>query len=137
MIEIIRLLHRSSRLVNSDDNLPSLAFADEVANYNGAVCSHYAPNSNPVVTSEVDLILLQNGGYPSLLSFDRASAWLPRMKLLCGHREAELRGGYCGNTNEVVVSCLCDDCNQRIEQMPRFLPHADKWARLMTLEVHH
>jgi len=78
---------------------------------------------------------LQNGGYPSVLSFNRASSWLPRTTLICGLREAELKGGFCASTNEVVVRCLCNECGQRIEGMPQFLPHAEKWARLMTLEV--
>lgn len=44
-------------------------------------------------------------------------------------------GGRCADTNEVIVECSCSDCMERVARMPRFVPCADKWARLMTLEV--
>jgi hypothetical protein len=44
-------------------------------------------------------------------------------------------GGKDASTSEIIVRCLCHDCDRRVKSMSLFKPHVDSWARLMNLEV--
>ena len=78
---------------------------------------------------------MQNGGFPAVRSFLRASSWLPPLFIRCGKNKARLLGGFCGGTNEIVVRCHCKACRRRVSLMPDMVPVAKTWADLMTLEV--
>ncbi|GAX83844.1 hypothetical protein CEUSTIGMA_g11268.t1 [Chlamydomonas eustigma] len=74
------------------------------------------------------------GEVPSLKNFLKASSWIPPITLVCGNVEGQLMGGKDAGTSEIIVRCLCKNCDKRVKAMPLFKPYAESWARLMNLE---